>query len=79
MAYISRLTGRRLIVKTWRGEGPIDPPVPPPEPEPESPVAYTRVWWSDDEDDYTDIPITGELEYNSLEVDGHSQRDAVEI
>lgn len=76
MAYISRLSGRRLIVKTWRSEVPIDPPVPP---EPEPTVAYTRVWWSDDEDDYTDIPISGVLEYNSLEVDGHSQRDVVKI
>lgn len=75
MLFIPKARGKSLSVRLWKGASGEDTPVVPPEPT----SADTRVWWSDDEDDCTDIPVTGELEYNSLEIDGHSQKDAVKI
>jgi hypothetical protein len=57
MLFIPRVYGKSLSVKLWKGASGEDTPVVPPEPT----VAATRVWWSDDENDYSDIPVTGEL------------------
>lgn len=75
MLFIPRVKGKSLSVRLWKGAAGDDTPVVPPEPT----AADTRVWWSDDENDYSDIPIIGELTYDSLSVDGHIYSDAVKV
>lgn len=73
---LSKIRANMLKVRKYGGS---EQPDAPDEPGVVPIDGSTRVWWSDNEEDYTDVPITGELAYNSLDVDGHVQKNAVKI